>query len=159
MVKIPARFKRVAAAFDEMSRVSSSDSSGSEHSTDLSDLLNSFFEREISDQQSSAEVDDDPTNHNITEIEDVSESNSRDLELEDSLRKLFDRDDDGVKRSISDAVENALEVVGDTSSPEFKRRLMARLRGNGLDAGEFLNYFVIFWACTVNEFIFFLSLN
>lgn len=144
MVNIPVKFKRVAAAFDEMSRVRSFESSGSEHSADLSDLVNSFFEREIREQRSGEDDDhDQDRTGNEIELEDESEtSNSRDLELEDSLRKLFDRDDDGVKTSISDAVENALEVVGDPSSPEFKRRLMARLRSTGLDAGEFLYEYI-----------------
>lgn len=137
MVNIPVKFKRVAAAFDEMSRVRSFESSGSEHSADLSDLVNSFFEREIR-EQSSGDGDDQDRNINEIELEDESETNSQDLEIEDSLRTLFDRNDDNVKTSISDAVENALEVVGDPNSPEFKRRLMARLRSTGLDAGEFL---------------------
>ncbi|KAH6777287.1 hypothetical protein C2S52_007282 [Perilla frutescens var. hirtella] len=114
MVNIPViKFKRVADAFDEMSKAGSceSESSGSEHSADLSDLVNSFFEREIREQRT-------------------------DFQVQDCLRKLFYRDDDTVKSSISAAVEKALKEVGDKNSlPEFKRRLMSRLRSSGFDAG------------------------
>ncbi|KAL1537278.1 hypothetical protein AAHA92_29810 [Salvia divinorum] len=134
MVNIPARFGRVAAAFDEMSRDRSFESSGSEHSADLSDLVNSFFEREIREQRIGGDGDRDG---NQVEIDDDEfESNSQDSGFHDCLSKLFDRDDDGVGRSISTAVEEALEVIGGRdSSPEFNRRLMARLRSSGFDAG------------------------
>lgn len=126
----------MAAAFDEMSRARSCDSSGSEHSADLSDLINSFIEREIREQRSDGD-DDSDQDRNESEIDDDEpESNSQDFELRDSLRKLFDHDD-GVRRSILAAVEKALEAAGDQNSPGFKRRLMALLRSNGLDAGEF----------------------
>ncbi|KAI3456527.1 hypothetical protein Pfo_013190 [Paulownia fortunei] len=134
MVNIPVKFKRVAAAFDEMARVRSCESSGSEHSADLSDLVNSFFEREIREQTTSEEVDQDIDGN---EINDESETNSPDSEFQDSLKKLFDRENDGVKRSIHAEVEKELEeAVGDkNSSPDFKRRLMVRLRSRGFDAG------------------------
>ena len=139
MVNIPVRFKRVAAAFDEMSRDRSFESSGSEHSADLSDLVNSFFEREIREQRIIVGGDGDGDGGGDDEIgidedDDESGSNSHDSRIHDSLRKIFDLGDG---RSISTAVEKALEVVGDNdSSPEFKRRLMARLRSSGFDAGE-----------------------
>ncbi|XP_057765003.1 uncharacterized protein LOC130985856 [Salvia miltiorrhiza] len=134
MVNIPVRFERVAAAFDEMSRDRSFESSGSEHSADLSDLVNSFFEREIREQGIGGDAD--PDGNEIEIDDDESESNSQDSQFHDSLRKLFDRQDGGVRRRISAAVEKALEAVGDKdSSPEFKRRLMARLRSSGFDAG------------------------
>lgn len=149
MVNIPVKFKRVAAAFDEMSRVRSCESSGSEHSADLSDLVNSFFEREIREQRTSEEDGDQDRNGNEID-DDESESNSPDFEFQDSLRKLFDRENDCVKRSIRAEVEKALEVVGDrNSSPEFKRRLMAQLRSNGFDAGELLYELLAF---NFNEF-------
>ncbi|KAG6418990.1 hypothetical protein SASPL_121198 [Salvia splendens] len=134
MVNIPVRFKRVAAAFDEMSRDRSFESSGSEHSADLSDLVNSFFEREIREQRIIVGGDGDGGGDDEIEIdEDESGSNSQDSRIHDSLRKIFDLGDG---RSISIAVEKALEVVGDNdSSLEFKRRLMARLRSSGFDAG------------------------
>ncbi|XP_042028499.1 uncharacterized protein LOC121775485 [Salvia splendens] len=138
MVNIPARFGRMAAAFDEMSRDRSFESSGSEHSADLSDLVNSFFEREIREQRIGGDGD---RNGNQVEIDDDEfESNSQDSGFHDCLSKLFDRDD-SVGRSISTAVEKALEVVGgEDSSPEFNRRLMALLRSSGFDAGQISNF-------------------
>ncbi|KAH6768832.1 hypothetical protein C2S51_014168 [Perilla frutescens var. frutescens] len=140
MVNIPViKFKRVADAFDEMSKARSceSESSGSEHSADLSDLVNSFFEREIREQRTGGHDDQDRINENIEiDDDDESESNSQDFQVQDCLRKLFYRDDDTVKSSISAAVEKALKEVGDKNSlPEFKRRLMSRLRSSGFDAG------------------------
>ncbi|KAG6392375.1 hypothetical protein SASPL_146592 [Salvia splendens] len=133
MVNIPARFGRMAAAFDEMSRDRSFESSGSEHSADLSDLVNSFFEREIREQRIGR---DGNRNGNQVEIDDDEfESNSQDSGFHDCLSKLFDRDDD-VGRSIYTEVEKALEFVGgENLSAEFNRRLMARLRSSGFDAG------------------------
>lgn len=133
----------MAAAFDEMSRDRSFESSGSEHSADLSDLVNSFFEREIREQGSDGDGDRDGNESGIDD--DESESNSQDSGFHDSLTKLFDCRDDGIRSSISAAVEKALEVIGDKdSSPEFKRRLMAQLRSTGFDAGEFLHCLFIY---------------
>lgn len=142
MLNIPVKFKRMAAAFDEMARVTSSESSGSEHSADLSDLVNSFFEREIREQRTK-EDRLDRGNKDANEIDDESDqNNSPDFEIEDSLKNLFnpENDDDVVKRSIRAEVEVALgDLSGDkSSSPDFKRRLMARLRSGGFDAGELL---------------------
>ncbi|KAG6422133.1 hypothetical protein SASPL_118696 [Salvia splendens] len=137
MVNIPARFGRMAAAFDEMSRDRSFESGSSEHSADLSDLVNSFFEREIREQRIGGDGD---RNGNPVEIDDDEfESDSQDSGFHDCLSKLFDRDD-SVGRNISTAVEKAMEVIGgEDSSPEFNRRLMARLRSCGFDAGEFFH--------------------
>ncbi|KAG6418102.1 hypothetical protein SASPL_120301 [Salvia splendens] len=120
MVNIPARFGRMAVAFDEMSRDRSFESGSSEHSADLSDLVNSFFEREIREQRIGGDGD---RNRNPVEIDDDEfESDSQDSGFHDCLSKLFDRDD-SVGRSISTAVEKAMEVVGgEDSSPEFNRR-------------------------------------
>ncbi|EYU29858.1 hypothetical protein MIMGU_mgv1a024823mg [Erythranthe guttata] len=150
MVNIPVRFKRMAAAFDEMSRVRSYESSSSEHSSaELSDLVNSFFEREIREivqlktvlkkkRPETLELEIDQSNKpaifNLAEIDDDDESdqnNSPDFELEDSLKKLFNCDqNDAVRSSIHVEVEEALAKVagGDNySSSDFKRRLMARI--------------------------------
>ncbi|KAL8461556.1 hypothetical protein ACS0TY_032877 [Phlomoides rotata] len=143
MEQIPVRFKRVAAAFDEISRFRSCDeSSGSEHSADLSDLVNSFFEREIREQKSSEDHNQDVNGNEFDDDDDDESdlSNSPDIELQDSVRNLLEGDrDDEVKRSIYTEVEKAVEGVdvgGDgSSSPEFKRRLMAGLRNSGFDAG------------------------
>lgn len=133
----------MAAAFDEMSRdVRSCESSGSDHSADLSadlsDLVNSFFEREIREQ---AIAGDGDSERNEDEIDDDRlEIDERDSKFHDYLGRLFDRDDDGVRKGIYAAVEDALGAVGgENSSPEFKRRLMVRLRSSGFDAGE-LNF-------------------
>ncbi|CAA0826489.1 Protein of unknown function (DUF506 [Striga hermonthica] len=70
MANIPVRFRRVAAAFHEMSRIQSWESSGSEHSADLSDLVNSFLEREFSDRKiGSAEEEEDGDEVNAGEPE------------------------------------------------------------------------------------------
>ncbi|KAK6149691.1 hypothetical protein DH2020_017216 [Rehmannia glutinosa] len=128
----------MAAAFDEMARVRSYESSGSEHSADLSDLVNSFFEREISDQRRNDE-DQVELGVDVDEInDDENESNSSDhFEFQDSLKKIFDRENDAVKSRIHAEVEAAVEEVAanENSSPEFKRRLMAQLRSRGFDAG------------------------
>ncbi|KAL8046014.1 hypothetical protein ABFX02_08G151300 [Erythranthe guttata] len=134
MVKIPARFNRFAAAFDGAAKARSWESSGSEHSAaDLSDLVNSFLERESREERESEDqfVDDEDTDENEVDFE------SRDL-----LKDLLDCGNDAVRGSIHAAVEKAYrEVVSggagsnSSSSPDFKRRLMARLRSRGFDAG------------------------
>ncbi|KAK4439410.1 hypothetical protein Salat_0275900 [Sesamum alatum] len=139
MVKIPVKFKRTAAAFDEAARFRSWESSGSEHSADLSHLVNSFLEREMmrEEKTSDQEVDQDHVYRGSEIDDDQSENNSPDFELQDLLKKLFHREDDGVKRSIHAEVEKAVgELTSDEKlSTDFKRRLMARLRSRGFDAG------------------------
>lgn len=120
-------FKR---AFDEIPRVKSCESSGSEHSADLSDLVNSFLERETTqERRGDQELFDQGDDH-----EEMG-SNSPDLESRDVLKNLFSYENDAVKRSIHEEVERAYGEAGG-SSPDFKRRLMARLRSRGFDAGE-----------------------
>ncbi|KAK4398873.1 hypothetical protein Sango_1362800 [Sesamum angolense] len=139
MVKIPVKFKRTAAAFDQAARVRSWESSGSEHSADLSHLVNSFLESEIMREEKTSDqaVDDQDVDGGSEIVDDQSEENSPDFELQDLLKKLFDREEDGVKRSIHAEVEKAVgELAGDEKlSTDFKRRLMARLRSRGFDAG------------------------
>lgn len=143
MTVTPVRFKRVAEAFE---------SSGSEHSpdnsVDLSDLVQSFFERERRDEReiknnhgevidllqnetNGAEPDDDQ------EKNDGSESESESKELLSGL--LFGdagECDDGVKERIRVEVEQASRVAGDGSERTgFKRRVMTLLREKGFDAG------------------------
>ncbi|PIN00767.1 hypothetical protein CDL12_26727 [Handroanthus impetiginosus] len=101
---------------------------------DLSDLVNSFFEREFREKKGrDLDVDD------WSEINDESESNSPDFEFKykEPLNKLFDRENGPVERSIQEEVEIALGEVADgkNSSPDFKRRLMTWLRSRGFDAG------------------------
>lgn len=146
MIKIPGKFKRVVAAFNEVPWVRSCESSGSEHSADLSDLVNSFLEREIIEQRKGEEVVDQDKAGNEFDDDDELESNSPDFQSRDVLKNLFDHENDTVKRNIHAEVQKAYREVGGctSSSPEFKRRLMARLRSRGFDAGELISLDVIF---------------
>ncbi|CAI9783962.1 unnamed protein product [Fraxinus pennsylvanica] len=133
MVKIPVKFNRVAAVFAEGAKIRTHDeSSGSEHSesVDLSDLVNLFIEREITGKRESEE---DVKEKDDNEIE--LQRNSPNSELKDSLKKLLGCENDGVKRRIHAEVEKAYKELGDYSSSELKRRLMARLRDRGFNAG------------------------
>ncbi|XP_051135868.1 uncharacterized protein LOC127254680 [Andrographis paniculata] len=129
LMRIPVRF---AAEFDELSRVRPCQSSGSEHSADLSDLVNSFLEEEIGEQRRNegVAIDDDGD----------LESNSE-IESRASLEILFDCENDAVRRGVRAAVESEyIQLVAgggnsSSSSPDFKRRLMHRLRSRGIDAG------------------------
>jgi hypothetical protein len=138
VVRVPVRFERVAAAFHDVSWVRLGESSGSEHSpesfTDLSDLVNSFIERDggAFDGDHDKEVVDNEKEQNHAESSDSSESETKDM-----LQNLFGSDDDGGDRDeIRAATELASKgLIGDRSSPGFKRQLMARLRDMGFDAG------------------------
>lgn len=151
--KIPGRFKRVADVFDcEVARARlCGSSSGSEHYspdddqslTDLSDLVNSFLERECNnidiideERRDQSHVDDEVDGGRICEK--LSESDGGFSEARDVLQDLFGNQTDSVKRSIQEAVENnySLPEIGGFSSPDFKRRLMSRLRRRGFDAGN-----------------------
>ncbi|XP_027184757.1 uncharacterized protein LOC113782966 [Coffea eugenioides] len=139
MARIPVRFKRVVAAFDEEARARLYESSGSEHSaetcTDLSHLVNSFLENEegLGDPRGI-----DQMNDGAEDSDESSERNCSDSDIKDSLKRLLNCQVDEVKRQIHTAVEKASrEVVGahGSSTVDFKRRLMVRLRDRGLDAG------------------------
>ncbi|KAI6704117.1 hypothetical protein NL676_013253 [Syzygium grande] len=143
---LPIKFKRVAAAFDEAARLR--ESSGSEHSpssesfAELSDLVTSFMERE---GRVKAEEDNDDEKLSKEECEgnnfDDCLSDSDDSSTRETLEEIFARDYDGdeVKAKIGAEVELACEFIGrdrvNMSSHDFKRRLMARLRERGIDAG------------------------
>ncbi|KAK6133211.1 hypothetical protein DH2020_033047 [Rehmannia glutinosa] len=132
-MKIHGKFRRIAAVFNGASR--SCESSGEENCADLSDLVNSFLEREIGEQRNSVDRDKDG---NVFDDEDEEiESKSTEFESRDLLNNLFDSENDAVKRRIHAEVEKAHREVGGgkSSSPEFKRRLVARLRNRGFDAG------------------------
>ncbi|KAB2600859.1 hypothetical protein D8674_001864 [Pyrus ussuriensis x Pyrus communis] len=129
------RFQRVAAAFDEVSRVRLCESSGSEYSAagesfaDLSDLVKSFIER--GDLGESGGDRDGVRNDEESEGGDWSDS-----ETKNSLERLFEVKGDDLKKTIADEVEVALAGIGDDkSSRGFKRRLMTHLRYKGFDAG------------------------
>ncbi|GAV65199.1 DUF506 domain-containing protein [Cephalotus follicularis] len=136
MAKIPVKFKRVAAAFNEASRVRLCESSGSEYSPDtdhdLSDLVNSFIERDYG-----VHVNEEESVHKeIGSNEEELERYWSDYERKKTLEGLLlCNDDDHVKRKIRDEVEVACGIIGDRSSLGFKRRLMTRLRERDFDAG------------------------
>ena len=144
MARIPVRFERVAAAFnDASSRVRLCESSGSEHSpaaeslTDLSDLVKSFIER---DGKVVFYMDDDQVDQQQMEKNQHEHSDWSDSETKDMLQNLFGSNDDDdsdrdVKQKIRAEVEFASGLIGDMSSTGFKRQLMARLRDSGFDAG------------------------
>lgn len=131
------KFKRLAAVFEEAAAKNREcESSGSEHSpeslTDLSDLVNSFLERE--EGEGEAEENDQER-----EVESELENNCHaDFEmLKNDLESLLDSDEeDSITRNIHAEVEEACLEIGNSSLPDFKRRLMARLRLRGFDAGE-----------------------
>jgi hypothetical protein len=112
------------------------ESSGSEHSpessTDLSDLVNSFMEknsvRAVLGEEDAA-VLHDKENRDF-EWYDYSEK-------KEILQKIFDAADDEVKEKLRREVELAIQIVaGDKSSPGYKRLIMSSLRERGFDAGN-----------------------
>ncbi|XVF27986.1 hypothetical protein REPUB_Repub14bG0156800 [Reevesia pubescens] len=143
MARIPVRFNRIAAAFDEAARappVRLCESSGSDHSpedlTDLSDLVNSFIESnfgvETDDYHEGKTEKDQKENEN-----DGSEGYWSDSETKDMLKSLVcnNNEDDDVKHKILVQTELACGSVRNMSSEGFKRQLMSRLRDQGFDAG------------------------
>ncbi|XP_016500684.1 uncharacterized protein LOC107819115 [Nicotiana tabacum] len=138
---VPVKFKRVAAAFDEVAKARLCESSGSEYSpaaaaaaslTDLSGLVNSFLER------GEEEIIISDENEKLEEINGNGENCFDELEIKENLMNLLgieENSSDDLNKSISVAVENVLLEENDRSSPEFKRRLMTRLRDRGFDAG------------------------
>ncbi|KAJ7946370.1 DUF506 family protein [Quillaja saponaria] len=146
MARIPVRFERVAAAFDaDVARVRLCESSGSEHSpessTDLSNLVESFMEKNYREEV----VEDVGVNNH--EEDSVERYGCSESEKKEKLQNLFglvsnvndendeDEDERSVKEKIRAEIEIAYGILGDRSSPGFKRRLMTRLREKGLDAG------------------------
>lgn len=135
MGKIPVRFQRVAAAFDEVAKVRLCESSGSEHSPEsdayLSDLVKSFIERGDGDRYEEIQPEMEPKSGD-------SEGYLSDSETKDSLQSLFGcGGDDDVKRKIFAEAEAFSGFIGDDkSSRSYKRRLMTHLREKGFDAGE-----------------------
>ena len=155
MGRIPVRFKRVAAAFDEVARVRLCESSGSEHSpessTDLSNLVNSFIERGEAWWGGDVDGEIEGEEEHKNEGSDF-DSLSGESEKKDMLKNLLGKnDDDDVKRKIYAEVESAYEMGGDTKFQGFKRRLMTYLREKGFDAGRFIYLFASnFKLCYMN---------
>ncbi|XP_057976650.1 uncharacterized protein LOC131163861 [Malania oleifera] len=142
MVKIPVRFKRVMAAMDEEARGRVCESSGSEHSpaVDLSDLINSFIERDNGADGGDREADGmEKLEREEFESERGGGDCWSDSERTGILRSLLGLEvsglDEDARRKLRAEVELAFRYVGGSSSPDFKRRLMARLRDRGFDAG------------------------
>ncbi|KAJ4982374.1 hypothetical protein NE237_033211 [Protea cynaroides] len=95
MAKIPVRFKRVAAAFDEVARIRPCESSGSEYSpegdlADLSDLIDSFMETDYYRvERVQLEDDDDRKDFEKSSLDDA-ESFWSDSEAKEMLPSLLE---------------------------------------------------------------------
>ncbi|XP_039044047.1 uncharacterized protein LOC120183413 [Hibiscus syriacus] len=129
------RMNKIAVAFNEAARLC--ETSGSEHSpedsteSDLSDLVNSFFE---SGGGFEVEIDETAT---FCRERDVSDGYWLDSETKSMLLGLlqYDQEDD-VKQMVKKETEHACEMsIGYGLSDDFKRRLMSHLRDKGFDAG------------------------
>ncbi|EOY21093.1 Uncharacterized protein TCM_012428 isoform 2 [Theobroma cacao] len=142
MARIPVRFNRIAAAFNEAAMaqpVRLCESSGSDHSpedlTDLSDLVNSFIESNCGVENDEGKIEQEKENEN-----DGTEAIWSDSETKDMLRRLMvnnicdGNEDDEVKQKILLQTKLACGSIGDMSSVGFKRQLMSRLRDKGFDA-------------------------
>ena len=93
-------------------------------------MVKSFLERE---EEENCGVDEESE----PKRSDPSEGNcDDDSELRETLRGLLGCGDDAVKRNICYETEKACVVSGDGLEAGLKRRLMARLRERGFDAGE-----------------------
>ncbi|KAA0054314.1 DUF506 domain-containing protein [Cucumis melo var. makuwa] len=133
MMKIPARFQRMAVAFEE--------SSGSEHSpaaescTDLSDLVKSFMERDYYCE--GGDVFDDDGGGAAEKVEDGVDEWSLSEAL-GKLRRLLGggESDEEIRRKIVAEAELACRLLEEKpSSSGFKRKLMTHLRKNGYGSG------------------------
>lgn len=140
MARIPVKFRRIVAAFNEGAKIRLCESSGSDHSpdnsTDLSDLVNSFIER-----QNTTEEDEDHTESSDRKSE-VSESDTNYLETRERLQSLLACDEEVIQR-IRAETQLACQYVGNSSSSKghYKRQLMSRLRNRGFDAGKSSNLY------------------
>jgi hypothetical protein len=126
----PVRFERVAAAFNEASRVIRLyESGGSEHfSPDNSsaDLVNSFIETEYRNQFGGIGGDQNNKGHR-DRLEDSSDcSYSENKERLENLLNIID--------DVREKICKEIGFIGERSS--FTHRLMSRLRDRGFDAGE-----------------------
>lgn len=144
MAKIPVRFKRVAAAFDEVVRARPCDSWESESSTelsdaDLSDLVNSFLEEERVGVEEEMVEDEGGDVERETDGDLIGrrESYCSDSETKEALRSLLgdEASDDAVEKIRAETELACRHIGSGSSSKGFKRRLMNRLRERGFDAG------------------------
>ncbi|KAI3803589.1 hypothetical protein L1987_31745 [Smallanthus sonchifolius] len=142
MAKIPTRFKRITAALDDDARARLCQSSGSEHSsnsaTDLSDLVDSFFDGDDDDRGKSYGENESRDRLEETEYQKAESFYGTDSDTKEMLMDLIgggaDDDDDHQKRAIRSAVETACRNF-ENSSEGFKRHLMTVLRQLGFDSG------------------------
>ncbi|XP_071742435.1 uncharacterized protein [Rutidosis leptorrhynchoides] len=138
MAYIPTRFKRITAAFDDDARARlCQSSSGSEHLaensvTDLSDLVDSFFEVDVNDRfESNVEK-------RLEEkaSQDAGGFLGTDTDTKETLIELIggsnDDEDDRTKRAIRFELETVCWNLNDASN---KRNIMTLLRQKGFDAG------------------------
>lgn len=160
MAKIPIKFKRVAAAFDEAAkwrRPCDGSSSGSEYwpesEADLSDLVNSFIEKgDYAWVDHNFDIDD----VNDTNIDDANWVSDNDETIDENYIEKVEllqglllectsskhNDKYGTKEKILEEINVALKLfsnchgVNDASRSNLKRNLMAHLRDKGFDAGK-----------------------
>ncbi|KVH93172.1 uncharacterized protein LOC112516723 [Cynara cardunculus var. scolymus] len=144
MAKIPMRFKRITEAFDDDARARLCQSSGSEHSansvTDLSDLVDSFFEGDAGGRgKSCGENKVRDRDQEETKYQEAESFYGTDSETKEMLIDLIDDDaeneDDRSKCAIRSEVETVCRNLENSSSEGFKRHLMTLLRQRGFDAG------------------------
>ncbi|KAF5182812.1 Duf506 family protein [Thalictrum thalictroides] len=147
MARIP--FKRITEAFDETARARlCQSSSGSDYSADdnsssaeLSDLIDSFFERNEGEECEKDVRDDGSDSESGTGGTTYSSSyySSSSSEAKETLLKnlfISDVDDNGVKGRIRSEIERAWKsIVNQKGEEGFKRQLMSQLRQRGFDAG------------------------
>ncbi|KAI4295157.1 hypothetical protein MLD38_040592 [Melastoma candidum] len=133
---VPERVKKAYVAFNEEVRLRLCESSGSEHSssadspTDLFDLVASFVEGE-----GEPRAEEGLEGSIAWGVDGRGGCGGFDYDTaKDTLEKIFEWNED--KRMILHEVEAACISIGhEENSPDFKRRLMGRLRKRSLDAG------------------------
>ncbi|XP_021719414.1 uncharacterized protein LOC110687101 [Chenopodium quinoa] len=159
MAKIPIKFNRVAAAFDEAAKWHRpcDSSSGSEYwpesGADLSDLVNSFIEKgdHGMDHNFKIDIDEVDINEDIgnesCDANWVSDNDEDDTQRKEMLQSLLlECTSSSKKKSTRQKIWNEIDValklfggfngnVNDVSRSSFKRSLMAHLRDKGFDAG------------------------
>ncbi|KAE8673861.1 Detected protein of unknown function [Hibiscus syriacus] len=128
-----SKMNKIAAAFNEAALLY--ETSGSEHSpedpTDLSDLVNSFFE---SGGGGGFDVGTDEATTFCLERDDGDWSDSETVSTTLLGLLQYDQEED-VKKMVKKETEHACETsIGFGLSDDFKRRLMSHLRDRGFDA-------------------------
>ncbi|KAK2979019.1 hypothetical protein RJ640_013653 [Escallonia rubra] len=163
MAVVPLRFKRITAAFDDLARARLCESSGSEHSAaessaaDLSDLVDSFLEREGNEVELGHDEHEEETDKKKKKTKKKKKKKSSDgeegvepercsfdSEAKEVLMSLVgggeaeeEGEDGRVKRMVCAEVEKAWRSLLDegAAAEGYKRRVMTSLRQRGFDAG------------------------